>query len=75
MSATFGSCLQKPAPADQLIVAAIYVIPAPPPAYDAERVAVNPIIESLRLTLAPLITKTHAQIVCGPLMSTFESVP
>jgi len=30
--------LQKPAPADQLIVAAIYVIPAPPPAYDAERV-------------------------------------
>jgi signal transduction histidine kinase len=32
-----------------------------------ERVAVNPIIESLRLTLAPLITKTHAQIVCGPL--------
>jgi len=41
MSATFGSCLQKPAPADQLIVAAIYVIPAPPPAYDAERVAVN----------------------------------
>lgn len=32
-----------------------------------ERVAINPIIESLRLTLAPLITKNHTQIVCGPL--------
>ncbi len=32
-----------------------------------KQVPVNPIIESLRLTLAPLITKTHAQIVCKPL--------
>jgi signal transduction histidine kinase len=32
-----------------------------------KRVAVNPIIESVRLTLAPLITKTGAQIICRPL--------
>ncbi len=34
---------------------------------DRKQVSVNPIIESVRLTLAPLITKTRAQITCGPL--------
>ena len=32
-----------------------------------QRVPVDPIIESMRVTLAPLITKTGAQIVCKPL--------
>jgi len=34
---------------------------------DHKRVPVNPIIESVRLTLAPLIANTGAQIICGPL--------
>ena len=34
---------------------------------ERKRVPVNPIIESLRLTLAPLIANTRAQIICKPL--------